>query len=116
MILIEFGVNEMFFSILTHGGWSNQPPAQLIRSPSYYSKQIGGSVDTLPDKEESTEPQQQNWISWKNLAAIREFGAYIYYLVYNIFVLKMHKQTGQARLLTEPKISPEDALKNAVAF
>ena len=67
-------------------------------------------------KRKEDETLEQFWHALNGLAANCDFGTQTTGLVYDIFLSIMKNTVVQERLFTEPKDTPEEALKFAVAF
>ena len=66
-------------------------------------------------KQEQKESLEQFWKALNDLLANCEFKGQTGSLVYDIFILKMHKKAVQERLCTEPNTNPDEALQFALA-
>ena len=70
----------------------------------------------LNRKQRDDESLEQFWHALNGLAANCDFGTQTTGLVYDIFVSNMKNTLVQERLFTEPKDTPDEVLKFAVAF
>ena len=70
----------------------------------------------LARKQAENESLEQFWNALNGMAANCELQGLTETLVYDVFILNMRNAMVQERLLTEPKDSPEEALRFAIAY